>query len=331
MFNNKSILITGGTGSFGSALVLHILNNFNSDKIIIFSRDEYKQFVMRNLLEKHKNFDKLRFFLGDVRDYERLLLAFNKVDYVIHAAALKYVDVAEYNPTEFVKTNILGTQNVSLAAINSNVKKVMFLSTDKAVNPINLYGSTKLVSEKLIIAANNYSGKDRTKFSVVRYGNVANSRGSVIPKFLELLKKTNIFPLTDKLMTRFFLNVSDSVVFVVNMMSIMKGGEVFIPKCKTIKIIDLARAISPKIKFKIIGIRPGEKLHESLHSKEDTGVLIEFKKFYCLVSKSLTKNVKFFLKNNFGKGKIIKNFDYNSNSCEHLKVKEIKLFLKDSY
>ena len=327
MFNNKTILITGGTGTFGSSLLSYIINNYKPKKIIIFSRDEFKQFHLAEKLKHHKNFNKIRFFLGDVRDYERLLIAFKNVDFVIHAAALKYVDIAEYNPIEFVKTNILGSQNISLAAIEAGVKKVMLLSTDKAVNPVNLYGSTKLVAEKLISASNNYTTKEKTKLSVVRYGNVFNSRGSVIPKFLSLKDRNKNLPVTDKNMTRFVLTVQNAIKFVIDCLDIMQGGELFIPKCKTVKIIDLAKAISKK-KELIIGKRPGEKIHETLISRDESAFFIEFKNFYCLISKSNTKSHKKFFTNKFGKGKLVKPFDYSSNDNDFLSIKDIEKILR---
>ncbi len=328
MFNNKIILITGGTGTFGSSLLSYIINNYKPKKIIIFSRDEFKQFHLAEKLKHHKNFNKIRFFLGDVRDYERLLIAFKNVDFVIHAAALKYVDIAEYNPIEFVKTNILGSQNISLAAIETGVKKVILLSTDKAVNPVNLYGSTKLVAEKLISASNNYSTKGKTKLSVVRYGNVFNSRGSVIPKFLSLKNSNKNLPVTDKNMTRFFLTVQNSIKFVINCLDIMQGGEIFIPKCKTIKIVDLAKAISKKSKISKVGIRPGEKINESLISRDESAYVIEFKNFYCLISRGNSNSLKKFFTNKFGKGKLIKPFDYSSNDNNFLSIRDIERILR---
>lgn len=328
MFNNKIILITGGTGTFGSSLLSYIINNYKPKKIIIFSRDEFKQFHLAEKLKHHKNFNKIRFFLGDVRDYERLLIAFKNVDFVIHAAALKYVDIAEYNPIEFVKTNILGSQNISLAAIETGVKKVILLSTDKAVNPVNLYGSTKLVAEKLISTSNNYTTKGKTKLSVVRYGNVFNSRGSVIPKFMSLKDSNKNLPVTDKNMTRFFLTVQDSIKFVINCLDIMQGGEIFIPKCKTIKIVDLAKAISKKSKISTVGIRPGEKINESLISRDESAFVIEFKNFYCLISRGNSKSLKKFFTNKFGKGKLIKPFDYSSNNNNFLSIKDIERILR---
>ncbi len=268
MLDNQTILITGGTGSFGKKFVKRVLKNYNPKKIIIFSRDEYKQFLMQKMFEPY--IEKLRFFIGDIRDKDRLYRAFDGVDIVIHAAALKQVPIAEYNPFEAVKTNVIGAQNIIDAAIDRNVKKVIALSTDKAVSPINLYGATKLVMEKLFIAGNAYTGEKGTIFSVVRYGNVVGSRGSVIPFFLKLAKEgVNEFPITDERMTRFWITLEQGVDLVLKALEIAVGGEVFVPRIPSMRIVDLAKAIKPDCKFKIIGIRPGEKIHESLISEEE--------------------------------------------------------------
>ena len=261
--NDKVVLVTGGTGSFGMKFAETVLRDYKPNKLIIFSRDEMKQYEMK----KHFNGPCIRYFIGDVRDLQRLRRAFDGVDYVVHAAALKIVPSAEYNPFEVVKTNIFGAQNVINAAIDSNVKKVVALSTDKAANPVNLYGATKLCAEKIFIAGNNYSSTGK-KFSVVRYGNVFGSRGSVVPFFKECRKNGHI-PITDQKMTRFWMTLEHSVALVLNSLSTMEGGEIFIPKIPSIKIVDLAEAIAPKCKHTIIGIRPGEKLHETLVSKDD--------------------------------------------------------------
>ena len=241
MINNKNILITGGTGSFGKNFISFLLKNYKAKKIIIFSRDELKQSQMMSEFKEHKT---LRFFIGDVRDYQRLKLAMKDVDYVFHAAALKHVPLAEYNPFEAVKTNILGAQNIIDAAYENNVESVMALSTDKASSPVNIYGATKLASDKLFISANNYKGKLRTKFSVVRYGNVMGSRGSVIPIFSKLINH-NFFPITDKRMTRFNITLEEAVRFVLDSLRIMKGGEIFVPKIPSFRVIDLAKAFDP--------------------------------------------------------------------------------------
>lgn len=328
MFNflkNKTILITGATGSFGKNFLNYLINIRNLKKIIIFSRDEYKQFQLKEYYQNHKNFKKLRFFIGDIRDLKRLEIAFSGVDFVVHAAALKHVDIAEYNPIEFINTNIIGTQNVILASISQKVRKVIVLSTDKAVNPINLYGSTKLAADKLALAANNYALKKNTIFSVVRYGNVVNSRGSVIPKFIELIDLKKKLPITDKRMTRFVISLKDAIEFVIQSLLIMEGSEIFLPKCKTIKIIDLVEVLKGSPSY--IGKRPGEKLHESLISEDDSSDLYEFKSFYVqkINKKNSTKKIK------LGKfnGKKIQNFNYSSNSDKHLEVNKIKILIND--
>ena len=268
MLNGKSILITGGTGSFGKKFTQIVLDKYKPKKLIIFSRDELKQFEMaqRWSIKKHPC---LRYSLGDVRDKERLFRAFYGVDYVIHAAALKQVPAAEYNPAEAIKTNIMGAMNVIDAALQNNVKKVIALSTDKACNPINLYGATKLCSDKLFIAANVYSGigKDTT-FTIVRYGNVLGSRGSVVPFFKER-SKTGVLPITDPRMTRFWITLDQGVHFVLKVLELAKGGELFIPKIPSMKITDLAKAIAPECKQEAVGIRPGEKVHESLIGEDE--------------------------------------------------------------
>lgn len=262
-----SILITGGTGSIGNALVDFLLNKTKARRIAVYSRDELKQLTMRTRLA---NDDRMRWFIGDVRDQARLIRALHGVDYVIHAAALKQVDTGEYNPMEFVKTNILGSQNVIEAAIETNVKKVIALSTDKASSPINLYGATKLTADKLFIAANNYSYSYGTTFSVVRYGNVMGSRGSVIPYFKDLTKQNIPLPITDLRMTRFWIEIDKAVEFILTSLEIANGGELFVPKIPSMKLIDLAKGINPNAEIIEIGIRPGEKLHEEMISLEDS-------------------------------------------------------------
>ena len=255
MFNNKIIMITGGTGSFGNKFVETITKKYKPKKIIIYSRDEYKQDLMSKKFPATK-YPNLRFLLGDIRDLDRLKIAMRKVDYLVHAAALKQVPAAEYNPMEFIKTNIHGAENVINAAISTDVKRVVALSTDKAANPINLYGATKLASDKIFIAANNITGTKNNIFSVVRYGNVIGSRGSVVPLFYDLIKNKSIYlPITDVKMTRFWLSLEDSVNFVISCFEKMMGGEVFVPKIPSVKITDLAKAMNNKAKFKIIGIR----------------------------------------------------------------------------
>ena len=267
MLNGKTVLVTGGTGSFGNRFTEKVLAEYKPQKVIIYSRDEYKQYMMRRKFADHK--EDLRFFLGDIRDKARLYRAFEGVDYVIHAAALKQVPALEYNPTEAVNTNVMGADNIVDAAMDIGVKKVVALSTDKAVNPINLYGATKLVAEKIFVAANSYGG-GKVKFLAVRYGNVMGSRGSVIPLFMKL-KRDGIkeFPITDERMTRFWISLEQSVDLVVKALEEGEGGEIFIPKIPSMKITDLAKAIEPDCTFKYTGIRPGEKLHESLISYDE--------------------------------------------------------------
>lgn len=282
ILNGKTILITGGTGSFGQCLILYLLKNFNLKRIIIYSRDEKKQFDMAQSSEYNPNkFKELRYFIGDVRDYDRLDYAMQGCDYVIHAAALKHVEVAEYNPMEAIKTNIHGADNIIKSALKNNIKKILALSTDKAVNPVNLYGATKLASDKLFVAANNIVGKKNCAFSIVRYGNVVGSRGSVMEIFRNIKnKRMKIYPITHESMTRFWITLEDSVKFVLTGLLGMKGGEVFVPKISSINIKDLAYAFDQKAKIKLIGLRPGEKLHEVLLSKEDSENTIEFKNFF---------------------------------------------------
>ncbi len=263
------LLITGGTGSLGKQLTRTLLEQSNIDAIIIYSRDEFKQFEMQNMFPGEDDRARLRFFLGDVRDEQRLTMAMERVDYVIHAAALKQVPAAEFNPFEFVKTNILGAGNVINAALHNNVKNVIALSTDKASNPINLYGATKLCSDKLFIAGNHYSGLKQTSFSVVRYGNVVGSRGSVIPFFLEK-RKEGVLPITDPRMTRFWITLEEAVAFVLNALREMRGGEMWVPKIHSMKITDLADVISPECEKPVIGIRPGEKLHEIMITPDES-------------------------------------------------------------
>ena len=279
MLNGKTILITGGTGSFGHHFVEYVLTHYEPKKIIIYSRDEFKQFLMSNEYKKYSNI--LRFFIGDVRDFERLKMALHGVDFVIHAAALKQVPACEYNPNEAIKTNINGAINVIDACLERGVKKVVALSTDKAVNPINLYGGTKLVSDKLFCAANAYSGDDGCTFSVVRYGNVAGSRGSVIPFFQNLIDKgEKELPITDLRMTRFWISLEQGVELVVKALNEAKGGETFISKIPSFKITDLAEAMLPGCKIKEVGIREGEKLHEVMVTREDSLHTYEYDKHF---------------------------------------------------
>ena len=323
---NKTILVTGGTGSFGTAFVEYLLKNFKFKRIIIFSRDELKQ----SELAKKKIFQKknIRFFLGDIRDLSRLQSAFNDVDYVIHAAALKHVPIAEYNPTEFIKTNILGSQNVIEAALKSDsVKKVIALSTDKAVSPSNLYGATKLCADKLFISANNIVGKNNINFSVVRYGNVIASRGSVVPIFLEQKKKNLPFTITDKGMTRFSLTMDEAVKMVTWSLQNSQGGDIVIPKIKSYNILDIAKAIDPKRKIKVIGLRPGEKIYEVLISEDESNDIYDVGKYYIIKSNLVFRN-----KNLKKLGKKIKlSNSYNSKENSFLSISKLSQIIKNLF
>lgn len=276
-WEESTVLVTGGTGSFGKAFIKRVLKDHKPKKLIIFSRDELKQYELANEVTDRC----VRFFLGDVRDKDRLYRAFREVDVVVHAAALKQVPAAEYNPFEFVKTNVLGAANIVDAAIDCGVKKVIALSTDKAANPVNLYGATKLCSDKLFVTANAYAGSKPTRFSIVRYGNVLGSRGSVIPLFLKM-RKTGVLNLTDKRMTRFWLTLEQGVEFVLSNIDWMEGGEIFVPKIPSMKLMDLAEAIGPDCEFKYSGIRPGEKLHEVLVPSDEAPWCIEFPDRYVI-------------------------------------------------
>ncbi len=314
--NNSSILLTGGTGSFGNKFVEMTLKKFNPKKIIIYSRDEMKQWHM----SKKFNDKRLRFFLGDIRDKDRLSRAADGVDFIIHAAALKIVPTAEYNPFESVKTNIIGAMNIIDIAIDKKIKKIISLSTDKACDPINFYGATKLASDKLFIAGNNYVGKGPTKFSIVRYGNVIGSRGSVIPFFLQLKKENKQITITDKKMTRFFTSLEDAVKMVWTGIKVMQGGEVFVLKNPSIKILDLAKVIDDK-PIKEIGIRPGEKIDEVLISKEESDNTYDCGRYYTITSSIVMNKKKLNLST---MKKTPKNFQYSSNNNKFLDTKEIK-------
>lgn len=327
---NKSIFVTGGTGSFGKEFIKECLKKHNPKKIIIFSRDELKQYEMQNdsFIKKYSSQNKLRFFIGDIRDKDRLDMAIKNVDVVIHAAALKQVPTAEYNPFETVKTNIIGSQNVIEASLNNNVKKVIALSTDKASSPVNLYGATKLTSDKLFISANNYKGPKNIKFSIVRYGNVLKSRGSVVPFFLDHNNK-GWFPITSKKMTRFNITLNQGVNFVISSLDKMWGGEVFIPKIPSYNILDLAHAINPKNKIREVGVRGGEKLHEEMISISESINSYEFKNYYVILPSKeyLGWDIKKYLNNNT-KDKGVKcndGFNYNSyDNAFFLTIKELK-------
>ncbi len=281
MLNDKSVLITGGTGSFGQRLTEIVLGRYTPKRLIIFSRDELKQSEMRQRFDV-RDYPCIRYFIGDVRDRDRLYRAFDGVDIIFHAAALKQVPTSEYNPSEVIKTNILGAANVIDAAIDRDVKRVIALSTDKAANPINLYGASKLCADKLFVAANSYAGPHPTRFSVVRYGNVVGSRGSVVPIFLEK-RTTGRLPVTDERMTRFWITLEQGVEFVLASLERMEGGEIFIPKIPSMRVVDVARAIAPECELEFVGIRPGEKLHEVLITEDDARMALEYDDYFAIL------------------------------------------------
>lgn len=329
MLNNKVVLVTGGTGSFGKAFTKYVLNNYDPKKIIIYSRDEFKQFIMQNDFRKEfpDKFSKLRFFIGDVRDRERLTRAMEGVDYVVHAAALKQVPACEYNPAEAIKTNIHGAMNVIDSALDTGVKKVVALSTDKAVNPVNLYGGTKLVSDKLFIAANAYAGSKDINFSIVRYGNVAGSRGSVIPFFYDKIQKgEKDLPITDYRMTRFWISLQQGVELVIKALQDAKGGETFISKIPSFKITDLAEAMLPGCNKPEVGIREGEKLHEIMITVEDSMTTYEYDKHFIVYPQMVFQERATVLP---GGKKVPEGFSYSSgNNTEWLTVEQIRELIK---
>ena len=333
MFDKKVVFITGGTGSFGKEFVKTILKKFSVKKIIIFSRDELKQFDMQKdeTFSKFYKDNKLRFFIGDVRDSTRLKMAMEGVDFVVHAAALKQVPAAEYNPFEVIKTNVIGAQNVVQAALENNVSKVIALSTDKAAAPINLYGATKLASDKLFVSANNYKGSRDIKFSVVRYGNVFGSRGAVVPFFLEK-EKSGVLPITDKKMTRFSITLQEGVDFVIQCFQKMWGGEIFVPKIPSYRIMDLVESIDPNLKIKIIGIRPGEKVHEQMITESDAINSIEFEDYYVILpSIELWNKRDFIQKSSSKKGRDCpkEGFSYISSKNDNfLSVNDLKILIE---
>lgn len=331
IFDDKSVLITGGTGSFGRRFVRTLLERYKPKRVIVYSRDELKQFEMQQEFQD----ERMRYFLGDVRDAERTERAMRDVDIVIHAAALKQVPAAEYNPMECIKTNIIGAQNVINAALDNNVERVIALSTDKAANPINLYGATKLASDKLFVSANNIAGHLRTRFSVVRYGNVVGSRGSVVPFFRKLLREgVQELPVTDERMTRFWITLQQGVDFVITNLSRMHGGEVFVPKIPSSRISDLAHAIAPGIPHKVVGIRPGEKLHEVMVPADDAHHTLEFKNHFVI-----TPSIIFYKQPNYaidGLGeegrKIGEGFEYSSGTNPwFLTVEELRALIASSH
>ena len=326
LLDNKTILITGGTGSFGKCFTKYVLEHYNPRKIIIYSRDEFKQYIMQGEFKEYA--DRLRFFIGDVRDKERLRRAFEGVDYVIHAAAFKQVPTCEYNPNEAIRTNIHGAQNVIDAALDGDVKRVVALSTDKAVNPVNLYGGTKLVSDKLFVAANAYAGTKDINFSIVRYGNVAGSRGSIIPLFHNIIKNGgNELPITDYRMTRFWISLTQGVELVIKALCEATGGETFISKIPSFKVTDLAQAMLPGCKMPEIGIRPGEKLHEIMVTVEDSATTYEYDRHF-IVYPQVVWNDKQKI-NESGK-KMEDGFSYSSgNNTDWLSVEQIRKLLKN--
>jgi UDP-N-acetylglucosamine 4,6-dehydratase len=331
LFNNKSILITGGTGSFGKAFIKKVLIAYKPKRIVVYSRDELKQFEMQQQFSGKE----MRYFIGDVRDEKRLSMAMTGIDYVIHAAALKQVPAAEYNPLECIKTNIGGAENVITAALGKGVERVIALSTDKAANPINLYGATKLVSDKLFVAANNISGRNNTIFSVVRYGNVAGSRGSVVPFFQSKIEAGDIeLPVTDERMTRFWITLQQGVDFVLRSFERMRGGEIFVPKIPSVKITDLVKSFGPGITYKVVGIRPGEKLHEVMCPVDDSHLTIEFDSYFVI-----KPTIKFygedvdFCENAKGElGEVVpRGFEYNSETnTKYLSVDDLVKLNKEN-
>ena len=325
MLNDKTILITGGTGSFGKKFIATILARYNPKKVIVYSRDELKQFEMQQTF----NQPCMRYFIGDVRDAQRLDMAMHGVDYVVHAAALKQVPAAEYNPMECIKTNVGGAENVIQAALHNGVQKVIALSTDKAANPVNLYGATKLCSDKLFVAANNMAGNNPTIFSVVRYGNVVGSRGSVVPFFDKLIKSgAKSLPITHSDMTRFWITLQQGVDFVLENFDRMKGGELFVPKIPSVRMTDLARSMAPELPLDIIGIRPGEKLHEVMCPADDSYHTFEFKEYYVISpSISFTSRNNDFTVNALGEvaTPVEPGFEYNSLNNQHfLSIAELQ-------
>jgi len=323
LINDKTILITGGTGTFGHEITKIILSNYKPKKLIIFSRDEFKQYNMKQIFSE-KKYKNIRFFIGDVRDYDRLLTSFKDVNVIFHAAAMKQVDTVEYNPFEAIKTNIYGTENVIKAAIMNKVEKVIGVSTDKCVSPTNLYGATKLCLEKLIIHGNIMAGEQNTIFSVLRYGNVINSRGSVVPLFMKQ-KDEECFTITDPNMTRFTLTINQAINFVLNSASKMIGGEIFIPKLPSYDILQLTRVINPDIDVKIIGIRPGEKIHESMFSINDSHNIIEKEHYFVLIPEiNINQNYIEY----YGE-KLNKCYDYNSGENVRIEDEELKKLIFD--
>jgi len=317
MFDDKVVLVTGGTGSFGHRFVATVLERYKPRKLVVFSRDELKQFEMQQKFDAPQ----MRYFIGDVRDRERLIQATRDVDFIVHAAALKQVPAAEYNPTECIKTNVHGAENVIAAALENDVEKVIALSTDKAANPINLYGASKLVSDKLFVAANNVAGGHRTRFSVVRYGNVVGSRGSVVPFFRGLVEQgATELPITDDRMTRFWISLQQGVQFVLDDFERMHGGEIFVPKIPSVRMTDLAAAIAPELPTRVVGIRPGEKLHEVMCPADDSHLTLEFDDHFVIrpTIRFHQVDIDYSTNGQGGTGRPVdSDFEYNSGSNEH--------------
>lgn len=329
MFNNKSVLVTGGTGSFGKKFIATLLSRYTPRRVVVFSRDELKQFEMQQQFDSPV----MRYFIGDVRDRDRLVQAMRGIDYVVHAAALKQVPAAEYNPTECIKTNISGAENIIHAAIANDVKRVIALSTDKAASPINLYGATKLVSDKLFVAANNIVGGQDTRFAVVRYGNVVGSRGSVVPFFRKLIESGAAeLPITDPRMTRFWITLQQGVDFVFRNFARMQGGEVFVPKIPSARVTDLAEAMAPNLATRVIGIRPGEKLHEIMCPRDDSHLTLEFGDHYVIQPAIRFGTDRDFARNDEGDrgAPVPEGFEYNSGSNPHfLTVEDLRQLMQD--
>ncbi|MEX2601269.1 MAG: UDP-N-acetylglucosamine 4,6-dehydratase (inverting) [Balneolaceae bacterium] len=325
--NNKSILITGGTGSFGQEFVARVLDKWpDIDRLVIFSRDEQKQFEMAQQYP-HSDYPMIRFFIGDVRDYDRLKRALNGIDYVIHAAAMKHVPIAEYNPDECVKTNIGGAENLVRASLSNGVKKVVALSTDKAAAPINLYGATKLVSDKLFIAANNIRGRNPITFSVVRYGNVLGSNGSVVPFFLKK-REEGVLPITDPKMTRFTITLEDGVDMVLHALETAWGGELFVPKIPSYRITDVATAVGPDCRQEVIGLRPGEKIHEEMITSSDSFYTYDLGKYYVILPSQHRWDLNEFI-SHFNAEKVPEGFRYNSgDNSEWVSVEELRALIR---
>lgn len=328
MLNNKSLLITGGTGSLGKALTKHILSVYPDIKrLVIFSRDEQKQFQMAQEYPADK-YPQIRFFIGDIRDYDRVMRAFKGIDYVIHAAAMKHVPIAEYNPMECVKTNILGAENIINAALETDIQHIVALSTDKAAAPINLYGATKLASDKLFVAANNIRGRNPIKFSVVRYGNVMGSNGSVIPFFIGK-RKEGVLPITDPKMTRFNITLQGGVDMVMHALETAWGGEIFVPKIPSYKITAVAEAVAPNAELKVVGIRPGEKIHEEMITSSDSFYTYDLGKYYAIVPSTPNWKVDDFAKH-FNAKRVPEGFFYNSGeNTEWVEAEEIRALIKE--